>query len=145
MDKTKRAEEYFTDGGYACSQSVLAAFSESLGMDEKTALKIAAPFGGGIARNAGICGAVTGAIMALGLKYGNDIQGDSEAKNLTYDKVNLFLQKFTEKHGTTICKELLGHDMSTSEGYEYIHTHSEIEEKCTSIVMDAAEILEELL
>jgi C_GCAxxG_C_C family probable redox protein len=145
MNKAERAEKYFSEGGYACSQSVFAAFADSMGLDEEKALKIAAPFGGGIARNAGICGAVTGAIMTIGLKHGNYIQGDKEAKTLTYEKVNLFLKIFNKKYGTTICKDLLGHDISTTEGFEYIHSHPEFEEKCTSIVKSAIEILEDIL
>ncbi|MBN2135044.1 MAG: C_GCAxxG_C_C family protein [Acidobacteria bacterium] len=145
MNKVEHAEKYFADGGYACSQSVFAAFADSMGLDVETALKIAAPFGGGIARNAGICGAVTGAIMAIGLKYGNYTQGDDEAKSLTYEKVNLFLKKFKEKYGTSICKELLGHDISTPEGLEYVNSHPEFHEKCTAIVKETAEILEEII
>ena len=63
------AEEMFRSG-YVCSQAVFATFSEMLGLDKETALKIANGFGGGIARKQEICGAVSGAIMAIGLKYG---------------------------------------------------------------------------
>ena len=67
MNKRTLALAQF-DKGFACSQAVFSAYAEDLGLDQETALKIAGPFGGGTGRKAETCGAVTGALMALGLK-----------------------------------------------------------------------------
>lgn len=101
-DAVKMFEE-----GFICSQAVFAAFSEKYGLDKKIALKIANGFGGGIARNQEVCGAVSGAIMLIGLKYGKTESGDSVSHEKTYELVNQFINKFTEKNGSINCFDLL--------------------------------------
>jgi len=125
--------------GFICSQAVFAAFAEDLGLDIKMSLKIANGFGGGIARNQHICGAVSGAIMLIGLKYGKTELADLSSHEKTYEIVNRFIDKFTEKNGAINCFELLG------------CTLPEAREKglfaslCSNYVRDAAVILEDLL
>ena len=84
MSKIDTAVSGFKEG-FNCAQSVLSAFSEELGLTRETALKIACPFGGGMARQAETCGAVTGAFMVIGLKYGQASKADKASKNRTYD------------------------------------------------------------
>ena len=74
MTRTERAVEYFMNGAN-CAQAVAAAFADLMGMDEKTVLRMTAPFGGGLARQREVCGAVSGMCMALGVLYG---YGDRE-------------------------------------------------------------------
>lgn len=68
MNSIENAVQLF-ENGYMCSQAVFAAFSEDLGLSKEQTLKIGACFGSGM-RKAEVCGACTGALMALGLKYG---------------------------------------------------------------------------
>ena len=106
---TERAAELFGKG-FNCSQAVFAAFCDKFGMDEKTALKVASGLGGGVGRMREVCGAFTGAVMVLGLKFGNTIGSDRAAKGKDYERVQLFAKRFKEELGsdTIICRELLG-------------------------------------
>jgi len=101
-----KAQSLF-DEGYACSQSVLLAYSEQFNLDEKTAKLIASTFGGGMGRLRQKCGAVTGGFMVLGLAYGNTDPKDMDTKLGSYEKVQKLNLSFEEIHGTSICAELL--------------------------------------
>ena len=96
--------------GCNCAQAVLCAFSPRFGLDERTAFRISEGFGGGIGRMREVCGAFTGAVMVLGLKFGNTIGSDRAAKGKDYERVQLFAKRFKEELGsdTIICRELLG-------------------------------------
>lgn len=127
---------------HSCSQAVLATLAEPLDMDYETALKVASGFGGGMGRVGATCGAVTGALMAFGLKSGGL---EPEAKKETYGLVNRFVEIFRERHESLNCRDLIGCDLSTQEGRQQAKakdTHGTI---CTDLVRDAAEIAEELL
>ena len=130
------------DDGCSCSQAVFSTYAEPLGMSGETALRVAAGFGGGMGRMGHTCGAVTGAFMALGLKYGGP---DSEAKEKTYELVREFANRFKARHGSLNCIDLLGYDISTSEGRQRIKQQNLHSTLCSQIVRDAAEILEALL
>ena len=102
----KLARENFKKG-YNCSQSIMLAFLDETGMDESTALKLAAPFGGGMGRLREVCGAVSGIYMVLGLLEGYDHPDDVLKKEL-YEKVQMLAKKYREENGSIICRELLG-------------------------------------
>lgn len=104
---TKRAAELFRQG-FNCSQSVFAAFCDEFGMDEKTALRVSAGLGGGVGRLREVCGALTGAAMAVGIKFGATEAGDVRAKAETYEKVQEIAAELKKKHSSVICRELLG-------------------------------------
>jgi C_GCAxxG_C_C family probable redox protein len=123
--------------GFNCSQSVLVAFAPQLGLDESQALKLASPFGGGVARRAQTCGAVTGALMALGLARGADTPAGKEAAYLLGQE---FLQRFESRHATILCRELLGCDISTPEGRQQALEQGAFTTLCPQFVRDAAEI-----
>ncbi|MFC2133725.1 C-GCAxxG-C-C family protein [Bacteroidota bacterium] len=131
--------------GYACSQAVLATFADDLGIDKETAYKISATFGGGIGRTGETCGALTGAIMVLGLKYGSAELPDDLSKKELYETVSYFLDEFKEKHSTTLCKDLLGYDISIPEEYEKVKENGISNKKCPVFISDAVEILEDML
>ena len=92
--------------GYNCAQSVLAAFCEDYNLPRETAFRIASPFGGN--KRGNVCGAITGAMMVAGLKYGTSSSNDPETKQLILEKINQLKIAFKETHDTTICNELLG-------------------------------------
>ena len=147
MDMKEREEQavaHFTEG-YLCSQSVLLAYADQVGVEPETAAKIAAPFGAGMARMGWTCGAVTGALMAIGLRYGFETAGDVETKERMYEKERLFLTRFGSRHGALMCRELLGRDLSTPEGFEQAKDEGLFETRCPRYVGDAVRILAEIL
>lgn len=131
--------------GFSCSQAVFSSFSESLELDRQKALKISQPFGGGIARLGLTCGAVTGAFLALGLKHGRASSEDEEAKEKTYALVHEFIREFKTRHGSIVCRELIGVDLNTPEGHKQAVERGVFESLCAKFVQDAVEILERIL
>ena len=137
--KSKLVENRFP--AFNCAQTVFSLFAEDLGLDEKTALKIASGFGGGMAC-AETCGAVTGAYMVIGMKHGHDVS-DPEKKANTKELIKKFNQKFKEKHESLICKELTGYDISTPEGAEAASEADVFQSKCPGFLKTSCNILEE--
>lgn len=131
--------------GFNCAQSVCAAYAERFGIDQTTALRMSAGFGGGMGRLAGTCGAVSGALIILGLKYGATRSDDSKAKEETYAQVREFVQRFIDREGSSVCKELLECDISTPEGYAQAKEQKLFSTRCKELVRSAAEVLEEML
>ncbi|OGN95398.1 MAG: hypothetical protein A2Z77_03970 [Chloroflexi bacterium RBG_13_51_36] len=144
MSKAKEAEKQF-EKGFSCAPSVLSTYSEQFGLDEELALKIACGFGGGIGRMGRTCGAVTGAVMVIGLKHGQANAGDEESRQETHKLVKEFIDKFTALHGSIECRELIGYDLSSPAGLKAARESGVFEEKCHGLVYDAACILEDVL
>jgi C_GCAxxG_C_C family probable redox protein len=143
-DKIERANACF-GGGFSCSQAVFSAYAQDLGLDRETALRISGAFGGGMAGMADTCGAVTGAFMVIGLKYGKTKLDDDEAKKRTYSLVGEFVERFKARHSSIVCRQLLGCDIGTPEGKQTFEANKLKDVKCRKFVQDAAEILEEIL
>jgi C_GCAxxG_C_C family probable redox protein len=131
--------------GFSCSQAVLSAFSDVFDLELSIALKISQPFGGGIAHRGDICGAVSGAFMALGLKYGRIEADDIPSRDRTYAAVTAFIEKFESVYGSIVCKELLGHDLNTEEGQKKAEDEGLFENRCPKFVRFAAELVEDLI
>ena len=93
--------------GYNCAQAVFVAFKDEMGMDEVTAAKLSSSFGGGMGKMREVCGAVSGALMVLGMMKGNFDPEDDKAKAAHYALVQEFAAKFKAEHETIICRELL--------------------------------------
>ncbi len=127
---------------YNCSQSVFSAFAEQLGMDQKTALKLASPFGGGVARRGEICGAVSGAMLALGLARGAQLPAEKEG---IYRLSQEFMRLFEKKHSTILCRDLIDSDLSTPAGYQAATDKRVFTTICPVLVRDAVEIVQKLL
>ncbi|MCP4178001.1 MAG: C_GCAxxG_C_C family protein [bacterium] len=142
-DKTINAENLFKSG-YSCSQAVLAPFAEEFNIDIKQALKISGSFGGGIGGIGLTCGALTGAIMVLGLKYGSTDPKDAEAKKNAKAKGREFIETFRTRFSYVNCNELLGTDISIQENLEKAKSSNAFD-KCSYFVKGAVEILEEIL
>ena len=143
MKHSEKAVSLYKQSFY-CSQAVFTAFADELGIDEKTALKTGSCFGGGMCKGE-VCGACTGALMALGMKYGRDEPDDWEKTTKANDMANLFLDSFKEKNGSYICNELLGCDISTTEGKTYAREQKLFSELCPKLVESAAEILDQMI
>ena len=143
MSHIELAKKYF-EQKYHCSQAVLAAFAEELGLTEEQALKLGGCFGGGMCKGE-VCGACTGALMALGLKYGQSDIEDMESRKKTNDITVEFLDMFKNENGSYMCKELLGCNLSTDEGRQYAIENRLFVEFCPKMVVSATVIAERLL
>jgi C_GCAxxG_C_C family probable redox protein len=139
MKKSQLAIENFKT--LNCAQSVLLSFAQELNLDEMTALKISAGFGGGMAM-AETCGAVTGAYMVLGLKTQAEGKTIQEIKDGTKVAVRKFNELFIAKHGSLKCKKLLGIDISMPEDSAIANERNLFDTVCSQLVGSAAEILE---
>jgi C_GCAxxG_C_C family probable redox protein len=144
MTKSEDAVASFKSG-FTCSSAVFSAFSDKMGLDSEAAKKIACGFGAGISKTGNICGAVSGAIMVIGLKYGKAKQGDDAATEKTRALVREFIQEFTEHHGSVNCSELLGYNLSNPDEYEKARENKLFVTKCPELVGDATAILENIL
>lgn len=122
---------------FSCSQSVFSALAPHLGMTEDLALKLASPFGGGFARQGHVCGAATGALMAIGLKYGATTP---EGKDEVYKVAQEFIRQFEEKHDSIVCRELIDCDISTPDGFQRGKDRQVFTTICPNLVKDAVEI-----
>jgi len=121
---------------------MLAGFGELHGLDRSTALKLARAFGSGMGMGRE-CGAVTGALMILGLKV-QEASSEKETRYRVYDLVKEFVRLFEEKRGTIICKDLLGVDLGTPEGRDKAIKDNLFRTLCPGFVRDAAQILADM-
>ncbi len=130
--------------GYNCSQAVFGAFADELGLDQELAMRIACSFGGGMGRMREVCGAVSGMLMVCGCKKGYSTPETGQIKAEHYKQVQALAAKFRERHGSIICRELLGGTASNSP------TPTERTEEfyrmrpCERLIASAAELAEEL-
>ncbi len=129
---------------FYCSQAVFAAFAQELGITEEQALKIGACFGSGM-RKGEVCGACTGALMALGLKFGQSDENDIESRLKTNEVTDRFLDEFKKENGSYICNELLGCDITTMEGVEFALQNKLFTEFCPKMVESATRIAESII
>lgn len=130
---------------FTCSSAVFSAFAEELGLTGDLAKKIACGFGAGVSRTGNICGAVSGAILVIGLKYGKAEEGDNAGSERTRALVRQFIDEFTAKNGSINCTGLLGYDLSDQDEYDKARAENLFATKCPEYVKDAAAILERLL
>jgi C_GCAxxG_C_C family probable redox protein len=144
MEPKERAPKLFEEG-YLCSQSILMAYAPLFDLDRETAARLGASFGGGVARRGETCGAVNGACMVLGLKFGHTTADDLNSKERTYQAVQEFISQFQTRNGFTGCNQLLGLDISTAQGLQKAHDSQLFSTRCPGFVTDAAEILNQLL
>ncbi len=129
--------------GYMCSQCVFAHFAPELGVDEELALQLASSFGGG-SFYGGTCGAVIGANLALSLEHGwSDDPSMEQIRNLE-GKVKEFNSRFAERHGSILCREILGKSFADPEETAEIYAQN-LMAKCPDVISSACDILEEIL
>lgn len=143
MNRKEEAVQLF-EGGFNCSQAVLSVFANELSIDKKMALKIATGFGGG-ARNGELCGAVSGALMVLGLKNGHYVQGDVKGKEQAYKLAKEFTDRFRELQGNIVCKDLLGYDLSDPDEFKVLVDKGIFKKECPKFIESAIEVLESML
>ncbi len=144
MSDVEKAVNCF-EQGFNCCQAMLSTYGPRFGLDRELAIKLANGFGGGIGHQGETCGAVTGAIMVIGLKHGATLADDKDSSDKTYELVERFLEAFKTRHGSTLCRELLDCDISTPQGLQAAREKGLFEERCPNFVRASAEILEEIL
>lgn len=143
MSADSDAVKRFLEGN-ACSQAVLSQYCELFDLNQTSALKIASGFGAGMQMGK-TCGAVTGAYMVLGLKFGTEESGRSDGRKDVYRAVVEFTRKFEERNGTTDCRDLLGCDISTAEGSQIAKEKKLFTTVCPRFVKDVSELLDAII
>ena len=137
----KRARAHF-ESGYKCAESVLLAIAEEQGIENEFIPAIASGFCSGMGRTGGLCGAVAGGVMALGLKYGRSNNEQSSDEIYAIEKI--FLKNFSEKYGATSCEDLIHCDFNTPDGQAYFNDNK-LYLKCHQMVEDATNMALELI
>lgn len=144
---SEEAMKYFEEKKGSCSQAVLTMFNEKYNLgdiDHDTCMKIASAFCGGVANTGNICGALNGALMVLGLKYGiSDMDASMEEGMKVIDISQKLLDEFKKMNGSIMCKELIKHDLITPEDIQDAFETGAFE-KCPKFVEDTSKILENL-
>ncbi len=145
MNKSGIATNNFRTG-YNCAQSVLLAFHKEVGLTKDEALKLASSFGGGMGRLREVCGAVSAMFMVAGFLEGYTTPNNDEVKAKHYALIQNLAEKFKEKHGTIICRELLSLEENSSSPIPSKRTAEYYQERpCEEFIKTAAEIVEKLL
>lgn len=130
--------------GFDCGQVVLSYFAEDLGLTVEEANRLAAAFGGGCGQG-GTCGAVAGAMMALGMKYGYFDEAHPEQKDEMMKIQGEFIAKFKEKRGSILCRDLLGHDISLPGEFDKVVEEGTMGTLCPVLCTECIAIAKELL
>ncbi len=145
MQRKERAVKLFSQK-FNCSQAVFTAYRQADELDEETALKIATVFGAGVACTGGeLCGAVSGALMAISLRYGRGTRENTEAKVKTYELGNRFTIEFKSRMGSCSCAGVLGLDIGVPGNLEKAGEMKLFETVCLDAVKTASDLLEEIL
>ena len=145
MNKQENAIKYHRSK-FNCSQSVFTVLGTDFGLSEDDCLKVSCAFGGGMGRQQHTCGAVTGALMALGMKYGKALNDTEDKKLNTYTKTREFFMEFEKMHGSINCRRLLnGLDLNDPEDFNKITGQNLFENLCEKYISDAVTIAEKLM
>ncbi len=142
ISRADRAKEYFSSG-YNCAQSVFLAFSDLYGIDQETAAKLTIGLGGGVGRLREVCGAVSAAVLLIGLEQGTADTTDDTTKAALYEEVQRFAARFKEEEGSIICRDLLGLGQENASPQPDKRTQAYYEERpCPRLVWLAAHMFE---
>ncbi len=139
----KKARELFLSNDN-CAQAVFVTVLEEKGLYFEQAPIVASGFGGGISRRGEMCGAVTGAVMAIGMLQNRKYTEPGEHRNYTYESVGEFIEKFNEVHDSPICNDLLGFDIRDPEAKKKGSDEGVFKNICPKYVIDAVKIVLEM-
>ena len=143
MERTEIAKNYFAQKCH-CSQAVLASFADALGITEETALKFGACFGGGM-RKGEVCGACTGALMALGMKFGMSEIGDFKKQQIADGYARRFLDEFAKQNGSYLCRDLLKRNLASDEERQKAREEGLFASVCPKMIESAVRISEQMM
>ncbi|OGP86986.1 MAG: hypothetical protein A2031_10275 [Deltaproteobacteria bacterium RBG_19FT_COMBO_43_11] len=144
MSKSEKAAGYMKIG-YNCAQAIVKTYAGDVGMSEEEGVKMASVLGGGIGRTGHVCGAVSGAALIIGMKFGSTDNTSLESKDKAYQKSKELLERFAAENKSILCKDILGYDISTKEGLMQARQSGVFIQKCPGFVSSAAKILENIL
>ena len=144
ITRFEKATDLMMNDSFSCSQAILEVFCEDFDVDLIEARKLSALFGGGL-KSGNVCGLITGALMVLGLKYGQTEPKDVTTKALSGPIAREFIKRFTEMGHDLNCEDLLGINSSTPEGAEYVKANDLHRTICVPLLRDAIEILERMI
>ncbi|MEZ4386435.1 MAG: C-GCAxxG-C-C family (seleno)protein [Candidatus Krumholzibacteriia bacterium] len=131
------------DAGHNCAEAVLRAFAADLGRPE--IVRLATGFGGGMGRDGDQCGALSGALLTVGLYLGRDEPGDDRAKDRCYAVVREVRRRFVEACGHADCRDLTGVDLRTEAGRARFEAEGVATTVCRACVREAARVTAEVL
>jgi C_GCAxxG_C_C family probable redox protein len=136
----EKAIRHFRDEGYNCSQSVLLTMAEHWKCKNDLIPKVATAFGGGMGRCGSVCGALTGGLMAIGIRYGTN-EPSAEKRSRAYELAETFYRQFEKQNRSVMCRELIGLDLSDAKQRKKAQEEHVFEKKCTVFVESAVKIL----
>jgi C_GCAxxG_C_C family probable redox protein len=125
--------------------AICSAFAPDFGLDGETAARIASPFGAGIAKTDEICGAVSGALMVIGLTQRVEDIRNPPSREQVYTLAQRFVNEFMARNGSVSCTRLIGYDLSDPEEFAEAREKKLFATRCSKLVRDAGEILEGIL
>lgn len=141
----EKAKELFLEG-YNCTQSVVGAFCEDMGLEMDQAMRMVSAFGGGMGRLREVCGTFSGMLFVLGFFYGYDQPKDYEGKKELYAHVQELAAEFRKDQGSIICRELLGIDGRNSSPVPEKRTAEYYRKRpCPELAAFAADLLEQYM
>jgi len=132
------------DAGFSCAQAICQVCGPEFGLSRDTASRIAAGLGAGMARTDDICGAVSGAVLVLGLAYGGNLEDAVPARERTYAAVQKFIAAFTAAQGSVSCTGLLGYNLGDLDEFAAARQAGIVRRVCPAMVRAASELLEEM-
>ena len=130
--------------GVDCSQIIMGEWADGLGLSKEDALKVSSAFGGGLGVGES-CGAIIGAMLVLGMKYGNSAANQQLQKDVLNAKRAEFLDKFKKAHAHFACRDLIGYDFSKPEDVPKILDSGILFEACPCFIRTACDILREIV
>ena len=144
LSRCAAAYQYHQDG-FNCAQSVVGAFQDLLGMDEKQAMAMAGGFGGGVGgSHAELCGAVSGGVLVLGLLTPHTDSAVKEGKRRIYAVAKEFRSRFEAVFGLTRCGELLKARPGVTERNSASACLG-VTAHCDNMIVTAVELVEQML
>lgn len=138
---TEKVVRHFRDDGYNCSQSVLLTMFEHWGCNSGLIPKVATAFGSGMGRCGSVCGALTGGLMAIGVKYGTN-EPSAEKRTQAYKIAEELYRTFEKQNGTVMCRELIGFDLSDEKQRSRAVEEDVFEMKCSLLLEKVIKFLE---
>jgi C_GCAxxG_C_C family probable redox protein len=138
------ALKYFNNG-YNCSQAILGAFCEEYGMDLEKACKMAVAFGGGVGRQGKMCGCISGALMVLGLRYGEGSTENLATRIKNYELGKKLCKEFIEVNGALDCRDIIKYNLNNIEERNKAQQDNVFQNRCSEVVVNTAKLLETFL
>ena len=143
-ETVKRAEQY-VEKGFLCSEAVLLALSEAQNITSEIIPRIATGFGAGISRHGEVCGALSGAVMGLGLRFGRSQVSETPQDTSPYKFGQTMVNLFVTRIGHIRCRDILDLDISSDEGLKKYREQRLWESKCRELIRVATELAYDLL